>query len=353
MAKVINMFTREAIENSTKKAASAAEIVAKNTIRKTARDSAEVFYKNQGNVLIDAIEKTAKVDRQAAKSIMRQERKMAKQSKNVVSDTVEKVAGSSKETVSDAYRMKNVQDNIAKAKKDLEVKAENILKGRTFNFKNDGEIVQHLVNEGMDLENITDSDINAIKKRMRYDTEMHDMRKEKIIEKLRGERTYERTQIPESQKDIDGKNKIGARKDEPRLSGSQPKPQSNEKQFSTGKLKGKMYDSKDDYMRYAAARDYDDAISSFGKGEFNNPILKKLEKEGVDLKGLSKTDLKAYRDEAILNASGKDMQLMDTLGYYQVPQKATAAAGTMWLVNKLASSNGQQTNAQLYGQQSY
>lgn len=122
---------------------------------------------------------------------------------------------------------------------------------------------------------------------------------------------------------------------------------------SMRKLKGKMYDSKDDYMRYAAARDYDDAISSFGKGEFNNPILKKLEKEGVDLKGLSKTDLKAYRDEAILNASGKDMQLMDTLGYYQVPQKATAAAGTMWLVNKLASSNGQQTNAQLYGQQSY
>lgn len=55
----------------------------------------------------------------------------------------------------------------------------------------------------------------------------------------------------------------------------------------------------------------------------------------------------------INEASGKDMGFMDKMDFYKVPQKAVAGASTFWLVNKLASSGGQQSNAQLYGQQAY
>lgn len=123
--------------------------------------------------------------------------------------------------------------------------------------------------------------------------------------------------------------------------------------ITTEDLKGKRYDSKDDYMRYKTAKEWDQAIESFKKKDYNNPILSQLKKDGMDFKKTSVVDLLSRRKQDIRSASHKDMQFGDWMGYHQVPEKAVAGMGTVWLVNKLASSGGQQTNAQLYGQQPY
>lgn len=131
------------------------------------------------------------------------------------------------------------------------------------------------------------------------------------------------------------------------LSGSSPE------QYSTRGLKANRYNDKESYMKYSVANQYDDAIRSWEKGDYNNPILESLKSDGMDLKNATKDDLFAKRSEAIKNASGNDMGFGDWMGYTRAPQYATAIGGTAWLVSRMSSTKGQQTNSQLYGQSPY
>lgn len=131
------------------------------------------------------------------------------------------------------------------------------------------------------------------------------------------------------------------------LSGSSPE------QYSTRKLKANRYNDKESYMKYSVANQYDDAIRSWESGDYNNPILESLKSDGMDLKNATKDDLFAKRSDAIKNASGNDMGFGDWMGYTRTPQYATAIGGTAWLVSRMSSTKGEQTNSQLYGQSPY
>lgn len=122
---------------------------------------------------------------------------------------------------------------------------------------------------------------------------------------------------------------------------------------STRELKKNMYDSKESYMKWSQGKKYDEAIDAFKKKDFNNPLLKQLTNEGIDLKQINVDNLQALRQETINKMSAKDMKMVDAMGYYKVPQKVTGVLGTAWLVNKMAATGGQQTNSQLYGQTPY
>lgn len=131
------------------------------------------------------------------------------------------------------------------------------------------------------------------------------------------------------------------------LSGSSPE------QYSTRELKANRYNDKESYMKYSVANQYDNAIRSWESGDYNNPILESLKSDGMDLKNATKDDLFAKRSNAIKNASGNDMGFGDWMGYTKTPQYATAIGGTAWLVSRMSSTKGQQTNSQLYGQSPY
>lgn len=131
------------------------------------------------------------------------------------------------------------------------------------------------------------------------------------------------------------------------LSGSSPE------QYSTRELKSNRYNDKESYMKYSVANQYDDAIRSWERGDYNNPILESLKSDGMDLKNATKDDLFSKRSDAIKNASGNDMGFGDWMGYTKAPQYATAIGGTAWLVSRMSSTKGQQTNSQLYGQSPY
>lgn len=143
------------------------------------------------------------------------------------------------------------------------------------------------------------------------------------------------------------------------LSGDRP----DGKQISTKSLKGKMYDSGDDYMRYNAAKEHDEALKilelkdknpeKFEQKAKSNPLLNKMKGDRENYNHITRRKVEADRMEAIKNASQDQMGLMDHMGYHRVPQRVATGVGTFWLVNKLAEGNGQQTNAQLYGQQPY
>lgn len=143
------------------------------------------------------------------------------------------------------------------------------------------------------------------------------------------------------------------------LSGDRP----DGKRISTKTLKGKMYDSGDDYMRYNAAKEHDEALKilelkdkdpkKFEQKAKNNALFNKMKGDREGYNHITKRKIEADRIEAIKNASKDQMGLTDYMGYHKIPQKAAAGVGTFWLVNKLAEGNGQQSNAQLYGQQSY
>lgn len=114
-------------------------------------------------------------------------------------------------------------------------------------------------------------------------------------------------------------------------------------------LKSNRYDSKDAYMKFKEGAKYEEAMKSFNKKDFENPLLREL---GVD-SNTSLEEFRSIRNNAINSASAADMGLTDMMGFHRVPQKAVGIGGTAWLVNKLAASNGQQPNSQLYGQQGY
>jgi hypothetical protein len=56
--------------------------------------------------------------------------------------------------------------------------------------------------------------------------------------------------------------------------------------------------------------------------------------------------------DQVKSRSGRDLSFGENMGYYKVPQKAAVVGTTAWLISSMSSSKGQQSNAQLYGQQS-
>jgi hypothetical protein len=120
---------------------------------------------------------------------------------------------------------------------------------------------------------------------------------------------------------------------------------------SDKELKGKAFNSKTDYMRYKKALDGNQAIKDFDAGNFENPILKQMITDGNAKESITKEDILTTKNNMVDKASAKNMNFMDSMGYYKVPQKAVGIGATAWLVNKLAADKGQQSNAQLYNQQ--
>lgn len=114
-------------------------------------------------------------------------------------------------------------------------------------------------------------------------------------------------------------------------------------------LKKNRYNSKEDYMKFRAASEYEDIVEAYNKKDFDNSILKD---KNID-KTTTMERIQEMRDAAINNAPGELGGFRDWMGYNRVPQKVTGVAGTAWLVNKLAATGGQQTNSQLYGQTPY
>lgn len=114
-------------------------------------------------------------------------------------------------------------------------------------------------------------------------------------------------------------------------------------------LKNNRYNSLEDYMKFSTSKEYEEINAAFKKKEFNNPLL---EKYGID-KNTSLEELQSLRNEAINGIKREDAGLTDHLGYHKVPQKVTGVMSTMWLVNKMAGTKGEQTNSQLYGQTLY
>ena len=168
----------------------------------------------------------------------------------------------------------------------------------------------------------------------------------KKFEKATKSATQEAAEQASKTAEQSAKTKTGSSKKD--LSGEIPYTKKARKE-----LKNNMYSTKTDYMKYKVSEEYDNAIRAFDKKDFDNPILTAMKKEGMDLDSITKDTLISRRAEAINKASGKDMTIFDKMGYYRVPQKAVAFGSTAWLVNKMAASNGQQTNSQLYGQAPY
>lgn len=125
------------------------------------------------------------------------------------------------------------------------------------------------------------------------------------------------------------------------------------KNFNEKKLEKNKFNSKTDYAKYKQHSAYKEASEAFEKKNYDNPLLKAISSENnIEAKDLNAVHISKSRQKAILNASSDDLGLRDLSSYYKVPQKAVGVAGTAWLVSRLASSGGEQTNSQLYGQQS-
>lgn len=121
-------------------------------------------------------------------------------------------------------------------------------------------------------------------------------------------------------------------------------------QNTTNKLNKNKYNSMEDYLKNKTGNEYDKAWKSMnGTGEADEEMLKKL---GLK-KGMSREAFDNARFDAIKGVNGEDFKTSDWLGYHKVPQKAVGVGGTAWLVSKMASTKGEQSNAQLYGQAPY
>lgn len=134
----------------------------------------------------------------------------------------------------------------------------------------------------------------------------------------------------------------------------------------TSELKGEAYKTKTGYRRFMGASSLEDAMKEVKSGNLEgkkiSDFIDRYKKTNPDLditadqlKSLASDEnkYKTFRGGYLNNMDDKDFSLSETMGFYKIPQKATGVAGTLWLVNKLASNGGQQSNAQLYGQQPY
>lgn len=98
---------------------------------------------------------------------------------------------------------------------------------------------------------------------------------------------------------------------------------------------------------------FKDGKNVLNADKVNNPILDRMREKGLDPTKMSMEEFNSFRQKSVVGANRHDMTFGDQMVYHQAPQKGAAALGGVFVVNALTSSKGQQTNAQLYGQERY
>lgn len=170
---------------------------------------------------------------------------------------------------------------------------------------------------------------------------------EDAVKKIIGDKQAAREAAKKEEKKVaeDALNAFRERMDYEKLVGKYPNTKEGMK-----KLKGKKDVDKDFYMKHKTAKQFKQLEKDMKNKDFNSPLWEVFKDEGYNPKKLTQEQFDLVRARMINQASGKDMGVIDTLGFYKVPQKTVAVGGTAWLVSNLASSKGQQSNSQLYGQ---
>lgn len=118
-------------------------------------------------------------------------------------------------------------------------------------------------------------------------------------------------------------------------------------------LKTKQFETEGDYAVAKKAREIKDYQAAYNKKDYSHPALQALAKEaGIEnVADITKEQMEAARQSLLTKERSRDLTLGEKMGYNKVPQKVVGVGSTMWLVNNLFSSKGEQTNSQLYGQQ--
>lgn len=123
--------------------------------------------------------------------------------------------------------------------------------------------------------------------------------------------------------------------------------------YNTDKnLHKNRYSSKDIYMKSKLSKEFVGAEGDFISGNYENPLLKRMQADGHELKDMTLDQYKSVRNDYVRNASASDMNLRDNIGFHRLPQKAAGVGGSVWALSKLGGV-GEKTNEQLYGQQQY
>ncbi len=138
--------------------------------------------------------------------------------------------------------------------------------------------------------------------------------------------------------------------------------------LSSGALKGDVIQSTSDNISKSAGRAFsDDDLYKFAQ-ETNARKASRLASQGSESMALIsmnkpsvpaaiKTAKSAGKEaaEGVAEGAAKKVgkSLLDKAVDMKIPQIALGVGVTAWLVNKLSDSRGQQSNAQLYGQQGY
>lgn len=119
-------------------------------------------------------------------------------------------------------------------------------------------------------------------------------------------------------------------------------------------LKKARYDSMSNYKQFRESERLEEGIKAYSKQQYDNPVLTEMANfHNTTPEQLTQDQINSFRDIKIDSSRLRDTTIRDQLGYNKIPQKVTGVLSTAWLVNKLASDKGQQTNAQLYNQQPY
>ena len=117
--------------------------------------------------------------------------------------------------------------------------------------------------------------------------------------------------------------------------------------FDQKTLEANMYNSPLDMARRNRGNKFDNIIDDIKAGKAPSKEAQTL---GITAETTS-AQAEAMRMEYLKGMSNSDVNFMDKMAYHKVPQKAVGIGGTAWLVSRLDSNKGQQSNAQLYGQQ--
>ena len=118
------------------------------------------------------------------------------------------------------------------------------------------------------------------------------------------------------------------------------------------KLGKRKYESKDDYARFVRSKDVKELNNNI-KNKVEDVYESDLAKNIGVTKGMTPEQIFEAQKKYVSAATKDDLGIADSLAYHKVPQIATGIGSTAWLVNKMSSDKGQQTNAQLYNQVQY
>lgn len=118
------------------------------------------------------------------------------------------------------------------------------------------------------------------------------------------------------------------------------------------KLGKRKYESKDDYARFVRSKDVKELNNNI-KNKVEDVYESDLAKSIGVTQGMTPEQIFEAQKKYVSAATKDDLGIADSLAYHKVPQIATGIGSTAWLVNKMSSDKGQQTNAQLYNQVQY